>query len=179
MSRRHGDVLQFVLIFCFSLAHFLSRVLPQYKTCVPLMSKRREIFLSILGSCYTIIDAKLFEDAATCHMPYTYICIYIHVHIYKVWNKVTFGLRYLWFHPKRDLQATEKNRLVGCLNALVWASKHSIHSFYSLSCLCEIYFCDGMTKLFPIFLFNNDCLFAFMIKIFSSKQKLHLFGPPV
>ena len=23
----------------------------------------------------------------------------------KVWIKVTFGLCYLWFHPKRDLQA--------------------------------------------------------------------------
>ena len=30
-------------------------------------SKRREVFLSILGSCCTILDAKLFEDAATLH----------------------------------------------------------------------------------------------------------------
>ena len=30
-----------------------------------LRSKRRETFLSILGSSYTIFDAKLFEDAAT------------------------------------------------------------------------------------------------------------------
>ena len=28
-------------------------------------SKRREVFLSILSSCYTTLDAKLFEDAAT------------------------------------------------------------------------------------------------------------------
>ena len=26
-------------------------------------SKRREVFLPILGSCYTTLDAKLFEDA--------------------------------------------------------------------------------------------------------------------
>ena len=30
-----------------------------------LKSKRREVFLSILGSCHTILDAKLFEDTAT------------------------------------------------------------------------------------------------------------------
>ena len=29
--------------------------------------------------------------------------IYIYIYIYEVWNKVTFGLCYLWFHPKRDL----------------------------------------------------------------------------
>ena len=28
-------------------------------------SKRREVFLSTLGSCYTIFDAKLLEDADT------------------------------------------------------------------------------------------------------------------
>ena len=36
-----------------------------------LRSNRREVFLSILGSCYTILDAKLFEDAATLLPGYT------------------------------------------------------------------------------------------------------------
>ena len=35
-----------------------------------LSSKRREVFLSILGSCYTTMDAKLFEDAATLFLGY-------------------------------------------------------------------------------------------------------------
>ena len=30
-----------------------------------LWSKRREVFLFIFGSCYTTLDAKLFEDTAT------------------------------------------------------------------------------------------------------------------
>ena len=40
-----------------------------------LRSKRREVFPSILGSCYTTFDAKLFEDAATL-LP-GYIKVYV------------------------------------------------------------------------------------------------------
>ena len=42
-----------------------------------LRSKRREVFLSVVGSCYTTFDAKLFEDAATL-LP-AYIILLEHV----------------------------------------------------------------------------------------------------
>ena len=45
-----------------------------------LRSKRREFFLSILGSYYTTLDAKLFEDAATLLPGYTGTCHSPHVH---------------------------------------------------------------------------------------------------
>ena len=44
----------------FSLIYFHANSLDE-----GLRSKRREEFLSILGSCYTTLDAKLFEDAST------------------------------------------------------------------------------------------------------------------
>ena len=36
-------------------------------------SKRREVFLSILSGCYTTLNAKLFEDAATLFPGYVNI----------------------------------------------------------------------------------------------------------
>ena len=44
------------------------------------MSKRREVFLSILGNCYTTLDAKLFEEAATLFHGYVEnVCNFMHL----------------------------------------------------------------------------------------------------
>ena len=40
-----------------------------------LRSKRREVFLSILGSCYSTLDSKLFKDAATLLPGYMYFIV--------------------------------------------------------------------------------------------------------
>ena len=54
-----------------------------------LRSKRGEVFLSVLGSCYTTLDAKLFEDAATFLPGYigTYPCI-VHFDIHSVFTNI-------------------------------------------------------------------------------------------
>ena len=43
----------------------LPKILTRNLLTKTLRSKRREVFLSVLGSCHTTLDAKLFEDAAT------------------------------------------------------------------------------------------------------------------
>ena len=55
---------------CFDLRAFVRRVILTLLTKA-LRSKRRDVFLSILSSCYTTLDAKLFEDAGTLPLGYT------------------------------------------------------------------------------------------------------------
>ena len=51
-----------------------------------LKSKRQEVFLSILGTCYTTLDATLFEDAAMLLLGY--------IGTYS--DTMTVGLQGLW-----------------------------------------------------------------------------------
>ena len=63
-----------------------------------LRSKRREVFLSILGSCYTTLDAILFEDAATL-LPGFFICIWL---TQKLRSKAK--LLWKWKNPQNTTQ---------------------------------------------------------------------------
>ena len=72
-SLPHVNVFQFVLIFCLLLAHFCHVFCPHTKHVFSPISfiltlltkalrlKLREVFLSILGSCYTTLDAIMLD----------------------------------------------------------------------------------------------------------------------
>ena len=73
-SLRHGNVSDLFWSFVSYLPIFITCFVPIQNMCFSLFtcrrtlptkalrSKRREVFLSVLGSCYTSLHAKLFED---------------------------------------------------------------------------------------------------------------------